>query len=183
MTRVLSKPCVSALPLPTALIVSISFAGISSKIAFNSFNVIHVILHVYMERYIYENKDDSTHIMKCEWLKNLSNLFDTVHIFELPSLNSLTRVLSKPCVSALPLPTALIVSISFAGISSKIAFNSFNVIHVILHVYMERYIYENKDDSTHIMKCEWLKNLSNYFVTCKFFRLILQPVQTVTNVT
>ena len=23
-------------------------------------------------------------------------------------------------------------------------------------------------------KCEWLKNESNYFVTCKYFRLILQ---------
>ena len=31
------------------------------------------------------------------------------------------------------------------------------------------------------MKCEWLKNESNYFVTCKYFRLILQPLQTVTN--
>ena len=30
------------------------------------------------------------------------------------------------------------------------------------------------------MKCEWLKNESNYFVTCKYFRLILQPLQTVT---
>ena len=25
------------------------------------------------------------------------------------------------------------------------------------------------------MKCEWLKNESNYFVTCKIFQLILQP--------
>ena len=33
-----------------------------------------------------------------------------------------------------------------------------------------------------LMKCEWLKNESNYFVTCKYFRLILQPLQTVTNV-
>ena len=32
----------------------------------------------------------------------------------------------------------------------------------------------------YIMKCEWLKNESNYFVTCKYFRLILQPLQTVT---
>ena len=32
------------------------------------------------------------------------------------------------------------------------------------------------------MKCEWLKNESNYFATCKYFRLILQPLQTVTNV-
>ena len=32
------------------------------------------------------------------------------------------------------------------------------------------------------MKCEWLKNESNYFVTCKYFRFILQPLQTVTNV-
>ena len=31
------------------------------------------------------------------------------------------------------------------------------------------------------MKCECLKNESNYFVTCKYFRLILQPLQTVTN--
>ena len=29
------------------------------------------------------------------------------------------------------------------------------------------------------MKCEWLKNESNYFVTCKYFRLILQLLQTV----
>ena len=29
------------------------------------------------------------------------------------------------------------------------------------------------------MKCEWLKNESNYFVTCKYFRLILQPLQAV----
>ena len=29
------------------------------------------------------------------------------------------------------------------------------------------------------MKCEWLKNESNYFVTCKYFRLILQPVTSV----
>ena len=32
------------------------------------------------------------------------------------------------------------------------------------------------------MKCEWLKNESNYFETCKYFRLILQPLHTVTNV-
>ena len=25
------------------------------------------------------------------------------------------------------------------------------------------------------MKCEWLKNESNYFVTCKYFRLQAQP--------
>ena len=31
----------------------------------------------------------------------------------------------------------------------------------------------------YIMKCEWLKNESNYFVT---FKLILQPLQTITNV-
>ena len=30
----------------------------------------------------------------------------------------------------------------------------------------------------YIMKCEWLKNESNYFVTCKYFRLIRQPLQT-----
>ena len=29
-----------------------------------------------------------------------------------------------------------------------------------------------------ILKCAWLKNESNYFVTCKYFRLILQPLQT-----
>ena len=28
------------------------------------------------------------------------------------------------------------------------------------------------------MKCEWLKNESDYFVTGKFFRLILKPLQT-----
>ena len=32
------------------------------------------------------------------------------------------------------------------------------------------------------MKCEWLKNESIYLVTYKYFRLILQPLQTVTNV-
>ena len=35
------------------------------------------------------------------------------------------------------------------------------------------------------MKCEWLKNESNYFVTCKYckyFRLNPQPLQAVTNV-
>ena len=32
------------------------------------------------------------------------------------------------------------------------------------------------------MKCEWLKNESKYFVTCKYFRLILQPLQIVTNI-
>ena len=32
------------------------------------------------------------------------------------------------------------------------------------------------------MECEWLKNESNYFVTCKYFQLILQPLQTFTNV-
>ena len=37
--------------------------------------------------------------------------------------------------------------------------------------------------SCYIMKCEWLKNESNYFVTCKYFQLILQPLQTVANVT
>ena len=29
----------------------------------------------------------------------------------------------------------------------------------------------------YLMKCEWLKNESNYLVTCKYFRLILQPLQ------
>ena len=44
-----------------------------------------------------------------------------------------------------------------------------------------------KDVSTYkrsviyILKCEWLKNESNYFVTCKYFQLILQPLQTATN--
>ena len=32
------------------------------------------------------------------------------------------------------------------------------------------------------MKCEWLKKGSNYFVTCKYFQLTLQPLQAVTNV-
>ena len=32
------------------------------------------------------------------------------------------------------------------------------------------------------MKCEWLKNELNYIVTCKYFQLILQPLQKVTNV-
>ena len=32
------------------------------------------------------------------------------------------------------------------------------------------------------MKCEWSKNESNYFVTYKYFRLIMQPLQTVTSV-
>ena len=27
----------------------------------------------------------------------------------------------------------------------------------------------------YIMKCEWLKNESNYFVTCKYFRLSVDP--------
>ena len=29
------------------------------------------------------------------------------------------------------------------------------------------------------MKCGWLKNESNYFVTCKYFQLIFQSLQTV----
>ena len=33
------------------------------------------------------------------------------------------------------------------------------------------------------MKCWWLKNELNYFVTCKYFWLILQPLQTVSTVT
>ena len=32
-----------------------------------------------------------------------------------------------------------------------------------------------------MMKCKWLKNESNDFVTCKCFQLILQPLQTVNN--
>ena len=44
----------------------------------------------------------------------------------------------------------------------------------ILYIYKYIYIY--------IMKCEWLKSESNYFVTCKYFQLILQSLQTVTNV-
>ena len=34
----------------------------------------------------------------------------------------------------------------------------------------------------YIMKHEWLKNESNYFVTCKNFWLNVQPVQSVRNV-
>ena len=30
------------------------------------------------------------------------------------------------------------------------------------------------------MKCDWLKNESNYFVPCKYFQLILQPLQVLT---
>ena len=30
----------------------------------------------------------------------------------------------------------------------------------------------------YIMNCESLKNKSNYFLTCKYFQLILQPLQT-----
>ena len=41
--------------------------------------------------------------------------------------------------------------------------------YIYIHIYTYIYIY--------IMKCEWLKNESNYFVTCKYFRLILQPLQ------
>ena len=44
----------------------------------------------------------------------------------------------------------------------------------ILYIYKYIYIY--------IMKCEWLKSELNYFVTCKYFQLILQSLQTVTNV-
>ena len=29
----------------------------------------------------------------------------------------------------------------------------------------------------YITKCEWLKNELNYFVACKYFWLILQPLQ------
>ena len=53
------------------------------------------------------------------------------------------------------------------------------IIYLYIHIYIYiiyLYIY------IHIMKYEWLKNESNYFVTCKYFRLILQPLQTVTNV-
>ena len=32
------------------------------------------------------------------------------------------------------------------------------------------------------MKCELLKNEPNYFATCKYFQLMLQPLQTVTDV-
>ena len=42
------------------------------------------------------------------------------------------------------------------------------------YIYIYIYIYK--------MKYEWLKNELNYFVTCKYFRLILQPLQTVKNV-
>ena len=34
----------------------------------------------------------------------------------------------------------------------------------------------------YIMKCEWLKNEPNHFVTCKDFQLIVELLQTVTNV-
>ena len=47
--------------------------------------------------------------------------------------------------------------------------------YIYIYTYIYIYIY--------IMKCEWLKNESNYFVTCKYFRLILQSLQTVTFVT
>ena len=32
------------------------------------------------------------------------------------------------------------------------------------------------------MRCEWLKDESNYFATRNYFGLILQPLQTVANV-
>ena len=41
-----------------------------------------------------------------------------------------------------------------------------NVINTYIYIYIYIYIY--------VMKCEWLKNESNYFVTCNYFRLILQ---------
>ena len=77
------------------------------------------------------------------------NCSDARYCFKLPSFNSLYSVLSYLYVAALSLLTALIISISFTGISSMISFNSFNLILVILHVYMESYIHESKDDSTY----------------------------------
>ena len=44
---------------------------------------------------------------------------------------------------------------------------------------MKRKVIAHKNDLLYndIMKCECLKNESNYFVTCKNIRLILQPLQ------
>ena len=51
----------------------------------------------------------------------------------------------------------------------------------IIYLYIYMYIY-NIFIHIFIHICEWLKNESNYFVTWKYFRLTLQPLQTVTNV-
>ena len=51
--------------------------------------------------------------------------------------------------------------------------------YVYIYIY---YIFINIYIYIYIMKCEWLKSESNYFVTCKYFQLILQSLQTVTNV-
>ena len=66
------------------------------------------------------------------------------------------------------------------------------IIHIIsilyIHIYYKYvyiyiyYIFINIYIYIYIMKCEWLKSESNYFVTCKYFQLILQSLQTVTNV-
>ena len=58
-----------------------------------------------------------------------------------------------------------------------------------IHINIFRYIHMKtkmmahiKEKLSYIMKYEWLKNDSKYFVTCKYFRLILQPPQTIINV-
>ena len=56
-------------------------------------------------------------------------------------------------------------------------------IHIYTYMYKKHIHMKTKMIAIcYIMKCEWLKNESNYFVTCKYFRLTLQPLQSVTNV-
>ena len=51
----------------------------------------------------------------------------------------------------------------------------YQYIYIYIYIFIY-YIY------IYIMKCEWLKNESNYFETCKYYRLILQPLQSDRNV-
>ena len=69
------------------------------------------------------------------------------------------------------------------AISQQFSYVNFSMIIFIL---CGNYGYAGNTKSAkeyiYIMKCEWLKNESIYLVACKYFRLILQPLQAVTNV-
>ena len=64
----------------------------------------------------------------------------------------------------------------------------YTYIYIYTSIYLSIYIYMSVCVCVSVCVClcvcvcEWLKNESNYFVTRKYFRLILQHPQTVTNV-
>ena len=54
-------------------------------------------------------------------------------------------------------------------------------IYIYIYTYIHKMLAHINDVLCYVMEYKWLTNELNYFLTCKPFWLVLQPLQTVTN--